>query len=106
MSEADLIVGAHATLNCVIMVGFSVFFHYAYSVKPYIIDEQVDPENESSQDQHYQGGFLGIHAWVEMLNAMEIIGAAASIFKSGGPPRRTNVIKGARYDRQLMCEDS
>lgn len=108
MSEADVVVGAHATLNCVIMVGFSIFFHHAYSVTPYIIDEQVDPENGSSQDQHYQGGFLGINAWVGMLNPMEIISAAASIFnlKSGGPMLRTTVIEGASDDRHLICQDS
>lgn len=88
------------------MVGFSVFFHYAYSVTPYIMDEQVGPENGISQDQHYQGGFLGIRAWVGMLDPSEIIRAAASIFKSGNSLRCTTVIEGASDDRQLMCEDS
>lgn len=106
MSEADVVVGAHATLNCVIMVGFSIFFHYAYSVTPYIVDEQVDPENGSSEDQHYQGGFLGIRAWVGMLDPSELIIAAVSILKPGGPAVRTTLIEGVGDDRQLMCEDS
>lgn len=108
MSEADVVIGAHATLNCIIMVGFSIFFHYAYSVTPYIIDEQVDPETGCTQDKHYQGGFLGVRAWVGMLNPMEIISAAASIFKSvkSGSVARTTIIEGAGDDRQLMCGDT
>lgn len=106
MSEADVVVGAHATLNCIIMVGFSIFFHYAYSVTPYIIDKQVDPEGGASQDQYYGGGFLGIRAWIGMLNPAEIISATAFIFSSGQPRGRTPVIEGVSDDRQLMCEHS
>lgn len=108
MSEADVMIGAHATLNCIIMVGFSIFFHYAYSVTPYIIDGQVDPETGCPQDKHYQGGFLGVHAWVGMFNPMEIICAAVSIFKSGGGGSlaRTTIIEVAGDDRQLMYGDS
>lgn len=106
MSEADVVVGAHATLNCIIMVGLSIFFHYAYSVTPYVIDKPRDPENGAAQDQHYRGGFLGVHAWVGMLDPREIISAAASIFKSGDSLGRTTVIEGASDDRQLMCGDT
>lgn len=106
MSEVDLVVGANATLNCIIMVGFSIFFHYAYSVTPYIIDKQVDPEGGASQEQHYGGGFLGIRAWIGMLNPAEIIGATASIFISGDFRGRTAVMKGASDDRRTMPGDS
>lgn len=106
MSEADVVIGAHATLNCIIMVGFSIFFHYAYSVTPYIIDKQVGSETGcSSQVKHYRGGFLGVHAWIGMLNPTEIIRAAASIFKSGDSLGRTTLIECASDDRQLVCGD-
>lgn len=104
MSEADVVIGAHATLSCIIMLGFSTFFHHAYSVTPYIINEQVGSETGcSAQDKHYQGGFLGIHAWIGMLNPMEVIIAAASIFNSGDSLGRTTVIECASDDRQLVC---
>lgn len=107
MSEADAVVGAHATLNCIIMVGFSIFFHYAYSVSPYIIDKQVSSDTGCSpQDEHYWGGFLGVHAWIGMLNPSEVISAAASIFKSGDSLGRKIVLECASDDRQLMCGDS
>lgn len=81
----------------------SISSRYAYSVTPYIIDKQVASEAGcSSQDKHYRGGFLGVHAWIGMLNSMEIIGAAASIFKSGDNLRRTTVIECANDDRQLV----
>lgn len=106
MSEADVVVGAHALLNCIIMVGFSIFFHYAYSVTPYIVGKEGDSETGCrSQDRRYRGGFLGVHAWVGMFNPMEIISAAASIFKSGGSLGRTNVIEGVSDDQQLMRGD-
>lgn len=95
MSKADVVVVAHAMLNCIIMVGFSIFFHYAYSVTPYMIDKLAGCETGCpSQDKHYRGGFLGVHAWIGMLNPMEIIGAAASIFKSGDSLGRTTVTSG------------
>ncbi|KAK7734842.1 hypothetical protein SLS63_004262 [Diaporthe eres] len=103
MSEADVVIGAHATLNCIIMVGFSIFFHYAYSVTPYIIDKQVGSETGCSpQDKRYLGGFLGVYAWIGMLNLMEVIAAAASIFNSGDSLGRTTVIECASDDRQRM----
>lgn len=103
MSEADVVIGAHATLNYIIMAGFSIFFHYAYSVTPYIIDKQVGCETGcSSQDKHYRGGFLGVHAWIGMLNPMEFISAAASIFKSGGSLGRTTLIECTSDNRQLV----
>ncbi|KAK7696778.1 hypothetical protein SLS64_014228 [Diaporthe eres] len=104
MSEADVVIGAHATLNCIIMVGFSIFFHYAYSVTPYIIDKQVGSETGCSpQDKRYLGGFLGVYAWIGMLNLMEVIAAAASIFNSGDSLGRTTVIECASDDRQRVC---
>lgn len=106
MSEADVVVGAHATLNCIIVVGFSIFFHYAYSVTPYIIDKQVDPEAGGPQGQSYRGGFLGVPAWVGILNPMEVISATASIFSRGDSRGGTTVIEGASDNRQLICGDS
>lgn len=106
MSEADVVVGAHALLNCIIMVGFSIFFHYAYSVTPYLIGKEGDSETGCrSEERHYRGGFLGVHAWVGMFNPMEIIGAAASIFKSGVSPGRTTVIEGVSDGQKLMRAD-
>lgn len=85
MNEADVSVGIPATVNCLILVPFSVFFHYAYDVGPYIIDghSHSDPERGGSH-QHYQGGFLGARAFIGMLDPREILGAIGFMFKMRG----------------------
>lgn len=84
MSETDAVAGIPAIVNCVIMVPFSVFFHYAYDVGPYIIDRHSGSERGEPQYLHYQGGFLGIRAFAGMLNPGEILGAIGFAFKMGG----------------------
>ena len=77
-------------------VPFSVFFHYAYDVKPYYLENtanhmplaQTDLEtgsgsgspnkpgpytNVGAAGSSYQGGPLGIWAWLGMLNPSELI---------------------------------
>lgn len=86
MNEADAVAGIPAIVNCVIMVPFSVFFHYAYDVGPYIIDRPSGSEHGEPRAQylHYQGGFLGLRAFASMLNPGEILGAIGFMFKMRG----------------------
>ncbi|ROV91206.1 hypothetical protein VMCG_09374 [Cytospora schulzeri] len=87
MNQADMIVGIPAMVNCLIMVPFSIFFHYAYDVGPYIIDRHGGGHLSSSspsrveageaQYLQYQGGFMGIRAFTGMLNPSEYFGAIA-----------------------------
>lgn len=89
MSQADVTVGIPAIVNCLIMVPFSIFFHYAYDVGPYIIGgSKHHPENGGTQHYHpqqYQGGFLGIRAFAGMINPRELLGAIGFVFKMGPP---------------------
>lgn len=80
MNQADVSVGIPAMVNCLILVPFSVFFHYAYSVGPYIVDRHRGPERGESRYLDYQGGFLGVRAFLGMVNPSEILGAIAFMF--------------------------
>lgn len=107
MNEADMIVGIPAMVNCLVMVPFSLFFHYAYDVGPYIIDRrglgaQGGPPSSShaaeagvqpAEDEYlqYQGGFMGVRAFAGMLNPSEFFGAIAFAFAMCGRRGRKQV---------------
>lgn len=70
------------------MVPFSIFFHYAYNVGPYILRSHgYDPKvqesaagnyqkpSEVSISQGYEGGPLGVRAWLGLFNPMEMLRA-------------------------------
>lgn len=78
-----MVTGIPAIVNCLIMVPFSIFFHYAYDVRPYIINHHSQPERGESRYLHYQGGPLGIRAFAWMLDPGEILGAIGFVFKMG-----------------------
>ena len=59
------------------MVPFAIFFHYAYSVRPYYIRPR-DPDAHFPRS--YQGGPLGIYAWLGMWNIGEILSAIGFAF--------------------------
>lgn len=101
MSEADAVAGIPAIVNCVILVPFSIFFHYAYDVGPYIIHRghhSAAEQGHQSQYLQYQGGPLGIRAFTGMLNPSEILGAIAFLFKMRGRSDSGNVTSGRGYD--------
>lgn len=89
MNQADVSVGIPAMVNCLILVPFSVFFHYAYDVGPYMIDLKSVPEHgDPAHYLHYQGGVLGIRAFLAMLNPGEILGAIGFMFTMRSQRRR------------------
>lgn len=103
MSQADVTVGIPAIVNCLIMVPFSIFFHYAYDVGPYVIgrhspEHGTAPGTSQYHPQHYQGGPLGIRAFAGMMNPGELLGAIGFVFKMG--PRKKSSVTPARrgYD--------
>lgn len=75
-----MVTGIPAIVNCLIMVPFSIFFHYAYDVRPYIIDRHLESGRGES---HYHGGFLGVRAFAGMFDPGELIGAIGFVFKMG-----------------------
>lgn len=104
MSQADVTVGIPAIVNCLIMVPFSIFFHYAYDVGPYIIGRRRHhPEHGATSQyypQHYQGGFLGIRAFAGMMDPRELLGAIGFVFKMGPAKPKKGIVTPARrgYD--------
>lgn len=88
-------------LTCIEMVPFSVFFHYAYTVKPYILpksshqgatqyipltkqprsESQGEPMPEEPAIRSYQAGPLGVRAWIAVISPMEVLRGIAFAFK-------------------------
>ena len=61
----DLTVSLPAIIYCLEMVIFSVLFHFAYSFRPYIIQQ---PSNSS-----YQGGLFGIFGILAAFNPVDLV---------------------------------
>jgi hypothetical protein len=80
---------------CIQMVPFAVFFHYAYSTKPYRMNGR-NPRLENSQQylaveeteagrthksRQYQGGPLGIYAWLAFFNVFKFFREITSTYR-------------------------
>jgi subtilase family serine protease len=83
ITYADLNVGIPNIITCLIMVPHSGFFHYAYSVKPYVISPVASSETYSflQPTKMYQGGIMSIKAWARALNPLETLQAIIFGFK-------------------------
>ncbi|KAL6904752.1 organic solute transporter Ostalpha domain-containing protein [Trichoderma evansii] len=76
LTYADLHIGIPALLSCVEMVPISAFMAWAYSVQPYLLGRGADIEESSGRKdilRSYQGGFLGVRAFLAMLNPRETV---------------------------------
>lgn len=84
MTYADVTIGLPNMIICIQLVPFAFLFHYAYGTKPYrvlrsadlTISQQHQPvdDDESgsfSNQRRYQGGPLGLYAWVAFFNPFE-----------------------------------
>lgn len=83
LSYADTKIGIPTLLICLQVIPFACLFHYAYSVKPYTaLSSQktsgshpyvavIDSEIGLPQGKRYQGGPLGIYAWLMLFNPVE-----------------------------------
>jgi hypothetical protein len=92
LTYADLNVGIPNMIICLEMVPFSLFFHYAYSYRTYIIRHgpdslTVDATTNTMNMGMYQGGFLGVRAWVQVLNPKDLLQAIAFAFQSWSDTR-------------------
>lgn len=76
LTYADLNIGMPALLSCLEMVPISLLLIWAYPVGPYKYgwsgesSERVPGESDS---RTYQGGFLGIRAFIATVNPVETI---------------------------------
>jgi hypothetical protein len=94
LSYADTIIGLPTMLICLQMVPFAFLFYYAYTVKPYKMsnagvkhssDSQqylavVDSETGGHYIKRYQGGPLGIYAWLALFNPVDFFRDIKSTF--------------------------
>lgn len=99
MSYADIHIGLPTMIICVQLVPFAFFIHYAYSTKPYLVQEKLGfthhvgnsqeylsvppPESLNSRPgpRSYQGGPLGLHAWAAYLNPLEIWSEVRDLYR-------------------------
>lgn len=76
LTYADLHIGIPALLSCIEMVPISAFIAWAYSVQPYLLGRGADIERSGGYadiPRSYQGGFLGVRAFLTMLNPRETV---------------------------------
>jgi hypothetical protein len=100
LTYADVYIGLPTMLICIQMVPFAFFFLYAYSTKPYRVNggsprygnaqEYLAVEETEARrtykPRQYQGGPLGIYAWLAFFNALEFfreITSTYSMFREG-----------------------
>lgn len=76
MNYTDMRVGVPSLVVMLELVGFSILFHFAYPVTPY----DLSLDNQARGDGHYQGGPLGIHAFLQILNPSEFIVSTKFMF--------------------------
>lgn len=90
LTYADTHVGIPVLVNCVQMVPISLFFHYAYTFRPYVIskgDHAIRHTNAEGREnvyvpqERYQGGFLGHRALLLALNPIEVFEGIYFAFK-------------------------
>lgn len=96
LTWADLHVGIPCMLSCVEMVPICLLMLHAYPLKPYIHQRgtqavEAGLPGRSDFPQSYQGGPLGVWAWLAMLNPRENIEGFMFAFRIGG--KKTRVLK-------------
>jgi hypothetical protein len=95
LSYADVYIGIPTMIICIQMVPFAFFFNYAYSTKPYRMGGS-SARHDNSQEYHaveetevgrtyrsrtYQGGPLGIYAWLAFCNVLEFFREITSTYR-------------------------
>jgi len=83
LTYADLNMGIPSLLTCIEIVPIAFFLIYAYPVRPYLLGRTGAVDMESGRKNYqssYQGGFLGIRAFLAILNPRELIEAIGFAF--------------------------
>jgi hypothetical protein len=74
LTYADLNIGIPALLSCLEMVPISLLVIWAYPVAPYKYGpagEACEREPGETYPRTYQGGFLGVRAFIDVVNPVE-----------------------------------
>jgi hypothetical protein len=84
LTYADLNIGIPALLSCLEMVPISLLLIWAYPVGPYKYGQSGEACERQSGERNtrsYQGGFLGVRAFIAVANPMETIKGVALAFE-------------------------
>jgi hypothetical protein len=93
LSYADIIIGLPTLIICLQVVPFAFLFYHAYSIKPYTKmnvkrsggSQQylavVDSETGGPRVKRYQGGPLGVNAWLALFNPGELFRDIKNTYK-------------------------
>ena len=73
LTFADINMGIPSMIICIEMVPLSLLFFLAYSVRPYTVKTPRRDIGLDVRAIHYQGGRLGLRAWLQMWNLREIL---------------------------------
>lgn len=108
LTYADLFMGIPSMLSCIEMVPISVFLAWAYSVRPYVFREAQMHVSEIGGRQEiprsYQGGPLGIYAFLEFLSPMETLEAIVFTFTMENEPKAPG-IEPEYNDQEYRAQD-
>lgn len=109
LTYADTKVGIPTLIQSLIMIPFSLFFHYAYTYKPYVIDPSRPFEGAHGKiggfRPSYQGGFFGIRAYLYALNPSETfaaIGFAFTLFTKSASKRAQGYVNDRAQGREPL----
>lgn len=97
MSYSDMTVGLPMLINCLLIVPFSIFFHYAYDVNPYHLsslkyrDEELQPINDAPGRSSYHGGTFGMNAWAWVCDPRELVSGILFSFKMLSASREMDI---------------
>lgn len=87
LTFADVHIGIPSMIICIETIPMALFFCYAYPYKVYLVTKdtkEVDgPNGPIAVDfsKPYQGGPMGVHAWLSMLNPSDTMGAIVFAIK-------------------------
>ena len=109
LTYADIKVGIPTMLICIQMVPISLFFHFAYSHRPYCLDGKHTPvplkESKLAAPtpiSSYQGGFLGFRAILMAADPREVFQAFFFAFRMATELRQHEVqMQSSSYDQAL-----
>ncbi|KAK2685028.1 hypothetical protein QWA68_016286 [Fusarium oxysporum] len=89
LTFADLHIGIPNLLICIEMAPLSLFFLWVYSWRVYVKNSHesyVTMDRHGQRPRLYQGGPLGVHAWLTMIKPSGIIESILGVSGRSGPP--------------------
>ncbi|OJJ47327.1 hypothetical protein ASPZODRAFT_16007 [Penicilliopsis zonata CBS 506.65] len=105
LTWADVNIGLPTMIICILMVPISVFFHYAYGIKPYKLHKnprQVEQGDYANmQPARYEGGLFNIRMWLSLFSIRSLIRAM-----SLKPPSQMEYAGGSLSEQPQLTYDT